>query len=132
MCCNIFNRQARRRIRCSALVHLTRFRRRQPTRGLAGEFFKKALGDSKQIGAERSALVRNMLFSALPMDTAALDDRFTLGDAENWLALGTGALLLIVGASRRSAIGAPIAAKSSERTRPPDIAFQQRADPPHA
>ena len=31
-------------------------------------------------------------------------------DAENWLALGTGALLLIVGASRRSVMGACLAA----------------------
>jgi hypothetical protein len=36
----------------------------------------------------------------------------TLGDAENWLALGTGALLLLVGASRRSAVGACLAVSS--------------------
>jgi uncharacterized membrane protein len=108
----MFHRQAGRRFRCSALVHSTRFRRRQPTWELQANL-NKALADSKQIGAERSALVRNMLFSALPMDAAALDDRFTLGDAENWLALGTGAVLLIVGASRRSAIGACIAVSSA-------------------
>jgi uncharacterized membrane protein len=48
------------------------------------------------------------------MDAAILDDRSTsLGDAENWLALGTGALLLLVGASRRSAIGACLALSSA-------------------
>jgi uncharacterized membrane protein len=36
----------------------------------------------------------------------------SLGDAENWLALGTGALLLLVGASRRSAVGACVAMSS--------------------
>src|SRR4029079_10779154 len=36
----------------------------------------------------------------------------TLGDAENWLALGTGALLLLVGASRRSTLGACLAVSS--------------------
>ena len=38
---------------------------------------------------------------------------FTLGDAENWLALGTGALLLLVGASQRSALGACLAMSSA-------------------
>jgi uncharacterized membrane protein len=48
------------------------------------------------------------------MDTATLDDRSpSLADAENWLALGTGALLLLVGASRRSAIGACLAVSSA-------------------
>ena len=48
------------------------------------------------------------------MDAPALDDRSTsLADAENWLALGTGALLLLVGASRRSAIGACLAVSSA-------------------
>jgi uncharacterized membrane protein len=36
----------------------------------------------------------------------------SVADAENWLALGTGALLLIVGASRRSIGGACLAASS--------------------
>ena len=36
----------------------------------------------------------------------------SVADAENWLALGTGALLLIVGASRRSLTGACLAASS--------------------
>ena len=40
------------------------------------------------------------------MNAEALYERSpSVSDAENWLALGTGALLLIVGASRRSAIG---------------------------
>ena len=38
---------------------------------------------------------------------------FSLGDAENWLALGTGALLLFIGASRRSAVGAWLAVSSA-------------------
>lgn len=36
----------------------------------------------------------------------------TLGDAENWLALGTSALLLLVAASRRSTVGACLAVSS--------------------
>ena len=47
------------------------------------------------------------------MNAATLDDRFTSrADAENWLAIGTGALLLFVGASRRSAVGTLLAASS--------------------
>ena len=37
----------------------------------------------------------------------------SLRDAENWLALGSGALLLLVGASRRSALGTLLAASSA-------------------
>ncbi len=37
----------------------------------------------------------------------------SLGDAEKWLALGAGTLLLVVGASRRSALGACIAISSA-------------------
>ena len=37
----------------------------------------------------------------------------SLSDAENWLALGSGALLLLVGASRRSAVGTLVAASSA-------------------
>jgi uncharacterized membrane protein len=48
------------------------------------------------------------------MDTATLDDRSTsLADAEDWLALGAGTLLLLVGTSRRSAIGACLAVSSA-------------------
>ena len=48
------------------------------------------------------------------MHAEALHNRSTsLADAENWLALGTGALLLVVGVSRRSAIGACLAASST-------------------
>src|SRR6187551_2525710 len=48
------------------------------------------------------------------MDTAALHDRpTTLAEAETWLALGTGALLLLVASSRRNAIGACLAASSA-------------------
>jgi uncharacterized membrane protein len=47
------------------------------------------------------------------MQRAPLYERAsTLGDAENWLALGTGALLLLVGASRRSTVGACLAVSS--------------------
>jgi hypothetical protein len=65
-------------------------------------------------GAEPSALVRNMLLSTVPMDTERLSYRSTsLADAERWLALGTGALLLLTGASRRSTVGAWLAASSA-------------------
>jgi uncharacterized membrane protein len=37
----------------------------------------------------------------------------SVADAENWLALGTGALLLIAGASRRSVVGACLAVSSA-------------------
>jgi uncharacterized membrane protein len=48
------------------------------------------------------------------MDAEALDDRLpSLADAENWLALGAGALLLLVGASRRSTIAACLAVSSA-------------------
>jgi uncharacterized membrane protein len=47
------------------------------------------------------------------MEFEARYDRPSLSDAENWLALGTGALLLLVGASRRSAVGACLAATSA-------------------
>jgi uncharacterized membrane protein len=48
------------------------------------------------------------------MDANALDEQpLSLGDAKNWLALGSGALLLLVGASRRSAIGAYLAVSSA-------------------
>ena len=41
------------------------------------------------------------------------DEATSLRDAENWLALSTGALLLLVGASRRSLAGAFLAASSA-------------------
>ena len=48
------------------------------------------------------------------MDTEVLYDRSTtLADAEDWLALGTGALLLLIGASRRSAVGTCLAVSSA-------------------
>jgi uncharacterized membrane protein len=48
------------------------------------------------------------------MDAEALDDRSpSLADAEQWLALGVGALLLLVGASRRSTAGACLAMSSA-------------------
>jgi uncharacterized membrane protein len=48
------------------------------------------------------------------MNANALDEQpISLGDAENWLALGAGALLLVVGASRRSAIGTCLAMSSA-------------------
>ncbi len=51
------------------------------------------------------------------MDTDVLYDRSSslssLSDAENWLALGTGALLLLVGVSRRSAVGVCLAVSSA-------------------
>ena len=48
------------------------------------------------------------------MDAGPLYNRSTsLADAEDWLALGTGALLLLVGASRRSVVGALVAASSA-------------------
>src|SRR4051812_15057557 len=48
------------------------------------------------------------------MEISALHDTPTpLANAENWLALGTGAALLIAGASRRSAVGACLALSSA-------------------
>jgi uncharacterized membrane protein len=48
------------------------------------------------------------------MNAHALDEHpLSLGDAENWLALGAGTLLLLVGASRRSAIGTCVAMSSA-------------------
>jgi uncharacterized membrane protein len=48
------------------------------------------------------------------MGTAALRERpVSLSDAENWLALGAGAALLLAGAFRRSAVGACLAASST-------------------
>jgi uncharacterized membrane protein len=48
------------------------------------------------------------------MDAEPLYNRTTsLADDETWLALGTGALLLLVGASRRSAVGALLMASSA-------------------
>jgi len=48
------------------------------------------------------------------MDAPAPGHRsISLGDAENWLALGTGALLLVIGASRRSPFGACLAVSSA-------------------
>ena len=43
---------------------------------------------------------------------AAYERSPSIGDAEDWLALGAGALLLLVGVSRRSAVGACLAASS--------------------
>jgi uncharacterized membrane protein len=44
------------------------------------------------------------------MDVEPLTQRtLSLADAENWLALGAGALLMVIGASRRSSIGAGVA-----------------------
>jgi hypothetical protein len=48
------------------------------------------------------------------MDAHPTHDRTTsLSDAENWFALGSGALLLLVGVSRRSAVGTLVAASSA-------------------
>jgi len=52
--------------------------------------------------------------SRLPMNAEALyEPTASVADAENWLALGTGALLLIAGASRRSVVGACLAVSSA-------------------
>jgi uncharacterized membrane protein len=48
------------------------------------------------------------------MELQSLHDRpASLGNAEKWFALGTGALLLVLGASRRSAAGAWLAVSSA-------------------
>jgi uncharacterized membrane protein len=48
------------------------------------------------------------------MDAHVFHDRSaSLSDAEKWVALGTGALLLVLGASRRSAVGAWLAVSSA-------------------
>ena len=54
-----------------------------------------------------------MLRSAFVVGTTRLSDRpVSISNTENWLAFGTGALLLMVGASRRSAYGACLAVAS--------------------
>ena len=58
--------------------------------------------------------VREMLFSAVLMDAAALyHSSPTVTHAENWLALGAGGLVLLAGASRRSIAGACLALVSA-------------------
>jgi hypothetical protein len=48
------------------------------------------------------------------MDSDRLyDQAASRTDAENWLALGSGAQVLLVGASRRAAVGALLAASSA-------------------
>jgi len=55
-----------------------------------------------------------MLPSSADMDAETVYQRSpSVADAENWLALGTGALLLFAGASRRSVVGACLAASSA-------------------
>lgn len=57
---------------------------------------------------------QHALFDSTNMDADRLYDRTTsLNDAENRLALGSGALLPLVGASRRSVVGALLAASST-------------------
>ena len=47
------------------------------------------------------------------MDAETLyEPSFSLGDIENWLALGSGAVMLCIGASRRSTVGASLAVAS--------------------
>jgi len=54
------------------------------------------------VRAAPSALVRKMLFSAIPMNAEAMDDRSrSVVYGQSWLALGAGAVLLPVGVSRR-------------------------------
>jgi uncharacterized membrane protein len=47
------------------------------------------------------------------MNAAPHDSPTSLAEAENWLALGTGALMLLLGASRRSAVGACVAVSAA-------------------
>ena len=54
-----------------------------------------------------------MLRTSVPMYVGTLSDRSSQAYVEDWLALGTGALLLLVGASRRSAVGALVAVPPS-------------------
>jgi uncharacterized membrane protein len=59
-------------------------------------------------------MVRNVLVSTIPMDADHLHDGTqSLRDVETCLALGGGALLLLVGASRRSIGGAILAASAA-------------------
>src|SRR4029450_2130190 len=65
-------------------------------------------------GAAPSTRYATCCSRRVPMDANRLYDGTTsVRDAENWLALGSGALLLLVGASRRSAVGALLAASSA-------------------
>jgi uncharacterized membrane protein len=59
-------------------------------------------------------MVRKMLSSTLPMNAEAVYQTSpSVSDAEHWLALSVGAVLLIVGASRRSPGGACLAASAA-------------------
>src|SRR5262245_39740220 len=59
-------------------------------------------------------LVRDMLRWNDAMDAQVLSQPAgSLKEAEDWLALGSGAILLVAGASRRSAVGACLAAASA-------------------
>lgn len=58
--------------------------------------------------------VRNMLPSTVPVNAEALNHSSpSVTDAENWLALGAGALLLTTGASRRLVVEACLAVSST-------------------
>ena len=59
-------------------------------------------------------LVRKMLFLGLTMDAEVLyDPSPSVVGAENWVALGAGTVLLLVGASRRSTVDACLAVASA-------------------
>jgi hypothetical protein len=64
--------------------------------------------------AARPTLVRNVLVSKSPMKNDGLYDQpISVSSAEDWLALGCGGLLLLLGASRRDAIGGLLAISSA-------------------
>jgi len=57
---------------------------------------------------------QNASVATVPMKTNALyESSPSVASAEHWLALGTGALFLIVGASRRSLVGACLTASAA-------------------
>jgi len=68
----------------------------------------------RRCDAGRHPMVRKMLSSTLPMNAEAVYQTSpSVSDAEHWLALSVGAVLLIVGASRRSPGGACLAASAA-------------------
>lgn len=106
--CRLFNLQALRTsdVRCRALP--------ESTVSLLVECCKPHLRDSI---ASRSVPTFSRWYAKcstrLSVGAAPLSDSTaSLSDTENWLALGTGALLLMVGASQRSAYGACLAVAS--------------------
>ncbi len=80
----------------------------------ASALCKEFLSNPLQAGACRTASggTQNAVFNSAMNAEARYERSPSVSEPEHWRALGTGALLLIVGASRRSVMGACLAASS--------------------